>query len=785
MVSGRPPRPVVLLVVTAASLSTLLVTGTTAASYAATVPTSSTAATLATTGTGTPGPVAGDTKTVPYSATLSTSGQSLGGPGPLPAKTDVHHTWFDQSFSGSVGFDEVWESPSIDPCEYIPLVPSCSFSFGDYGAAFNASARGEIGMGDTLHGFQPGTVSVDYPVATQVTAPADGSFASGDTVAIHTTAPTVQSGAAITTTAPSLDSFSIEGKLGFHVSADGKVCVVSCWGGNIFSLDLPGSGETYDGSVLTLSADDLVMTQGMGLGRCFGAAEAAIFGAGTYPNDKDYCKDAYGANTGYVKLPSATIGADGGATTVSGTTLSGRGTDQFVVVPISAMSWLGKLVDLPTGFPNLSKSFDGGSVSYTTLDAVIAAVMTQTRDVSFSPSVQTTFDLGRSASYTVVDTAGNVVQRGTGSSVTFPLGQTLKVEVEGPMTVTPTLAMRDSTFSHHAWDDIAGSVRVKALSMHVNIGGCDCLGLFDGISADVGPVYDHTWDIGRGAIATEADSVWQLGGFDRPTLAPFTLSPVPLPVATYTQVDPVADVPLTDAVVAGFTDPDPAHADTPVAGLYGAVVAWGDGSTSTGTVQGTGRAITVRGDHLYADAGSYTVTVTLASKTVRSVAAVGRSRAVVSSPPLVYVAPFPSLHSVAGEPTEDGVRVASFGDPVPATVDRYAARVDWGDGTSDPARVVLAQPGVYDVLAPSHTYANDGTPQVVVHVATRGGGDWTSTPSMVTDPAPVASSPVTTPTAPTTPACTTCIRPTHVTTVVKSKAKPHHHRRHVRRHHHR
>jgi hypothetical protein len=81
------------------------------------------------------------------------------------------------------------------------------------------------------------------------------------------------------------------------------------------------------------------------------------------------------------------------------------------------------------------------------------------------------------------------------------------------------------------------------------------------------------------------------------TVVPLTLS------ASAVNFGATAGAPFTGAV-ATFTNPDPFGG----AASYTATIAWGDGSTSTGAITGTG-TLTVSGSHTYADPNSYSLTV--------------------------------------------------------------------------------------------------------------------------------------------------------------------------------
>ncbi|HEY0553643.1 MAG TPA: hypothetical protein VGG20_05215, partial [Thermoanaerobaculia bacterium] len=111
--------------------------------------------------------------------------------------------------------------------------------------------------------------------------------------------------------------------------------------------------------------------------------------------------------------------------------------------------------------------------------------------------------------------------------------------------------------------------------------------------------------------------------------------------ATVTEADVLAGTPVSFAAqtaipfngaVATFTDAN----TTNVASDFTAVIDWGDGHTSAGTVSGGGGTFTVSGTHTYAASGHFTVTVTLtddapgtATATVASSAAVTDSLATI------------------------------------------------------------------------------------------------------------------------------------------------------------
>jgi hypothetical protein len=138
-----------------------------------------------------------------------------------------------------------------------------------------------------------------------------------------------------------------------------------------------------------------------------------------------------------------------------------------------------------------------------------------------------------------------------------------------------------------------------------------------------------------------------------------------------------------------------------------ATIEWGDGTTSAGTVDGSGADRTVSGQHTYTYKGDYAVTVTLADRYGAGTIASATATATVA----------PRLAAVyAGPPLSpqrfDGV-VARFTDAAGETSpSAFAATIDWGDGTSS-AGTVAAGASAFTVSG-AHVY--DGTGRFTVSV---------------------------------------------------------------------
>ncbi|HXA33178.1 MAG TPA: hypothetical protein VNV87_13030, partial [Acidimicrobiales bacterium] len=162
--------------------------------------------------------------------------------------------------------------------------------------------------------------------------------------------------------------------------------------------------------------------------------------------------------------------------------------------------------------------------------------------------------------------------------------------------------------------------------------------------------------------------------------------------------------------VATFTAADP----TKPASDFTATIAWGDGTTTPGTIAGSSGSFTVTGTHAYADEGSFPLGVTV-TDTVSSVTG--------SASPTATVSELDNL--AAGSPiTFSATQGTSFSGPVATFTDSanptnvasdFTATIAWGDGTTSVGTISGAG-GTFTVSG-THTYTGSGTSGVTVTLA--------------------------------------------------------------------
>ncbi len=184
-------------------------------------------------------------------------------------------------------------------------------------------------------------------------------------------------------------------------------------------------------------------------------------------------------------------------------------------------------------------------------------------------------------------------------------------------------------------------------------------------------------------------------------LPPFSFTPDtdPLITASGTTLAANEDTGFT-STVATFDDSD----QTATASGFLATIAWGDSSSSPGTVSGpTGGPFTVTGSHTYAGPGTDVTTVYISRVGRAVVKATATSTVNVADAPLSAACATPATSQ-----TSFGAPVATFTDADPSgQASDHSATIAWGDGSSSTGVVRGPEGGPFAVNA-THAYAATG-----------------------------------------------------------------------------
>src|SRR5262249_46404585 len=128
------------------------------------------------------------------------------------------------------------------------------------------------------------------------------------------------------------------------------------------------------------------------------------------------------------------------------------------------------------------------------------------------------------------------------------------------------------------------------------------------------------------------------------------------------------------ATVATFSDANP----NGTAAEFSAAIAWGDGTTSAGTVTANATGgFAVDGTHTYANVRPYELTVTITSLHGASASAISSPAA--AEPPVTLTAV--DVVAVQAQVFTGPVAVFTALDPT-AVAEVFSVVLDWGDGTS-------------------------------------------------------------------------------------------------------
>lgn len=174
--------------------------------------------------------------------------------------------------------------------------------------------------------------------------------------------------------------------------------------------------------------------------------------------------------------------------------------------------------------------------------------------------------------------------------------------------------------------------------------------------------------------------------------------------------------------VATFTDPD----TSATAPDYAATIHWGDGSSSAGTITGSGGKFAVSGSHRYADEGSFGVAVTITDVDNPPNTATATSTATITDAALTAAGT-----SSVSPPQFSGV-IATLTDANGATSTSadFTATIDWGDGSTPSSGTVTGSGGSYSISG-SHAYSGTGNFTITVHIADDGGSTAAATSNVL------------------------------------------------------
>lgn len=162
----------------------------------------------------------------------------------------------------------------------------------------------------------------------------------------------------------------------------------------------------------------------------------------------------------------------------------------------------------------------------------------------------------------------------------------------------------------------------------------------------------------------------------------------------------------TPAALAGaaFTDPSCTATD-----VYAVLIDWGDGTAADSLAIGPGSSCAsgqpIAATHLYRQAGSFSVAITVSSRT-NGRGGIGSGNALIGGA-AIAAGTTAALTLSEGQPFSGPVAVFADANAAAHAAD-FAAAIEWGDGTPNSAGTVAASDGGFSV-AGSHVYTEQGS----------------------------------------------------------------------------
>jgi hypothetical protein len=205
----------------------------------------------------------------------------------------------------------------------------------------------------------------------------------------------------------------------------------------------------------------------------------------------------------------------------------------------------------------------------------------------------------------------------------------------------------------------------------------------------------------------------------------------------------VADAPLSAAAVNISATEDTAFSGSVATFTYGnlnaaatvftAVINWGDGTSSAGSISGSNGSFSVTGSHTYAAAGSFPVSVAINDGGGSTTGA--NDTAVVADAPLTATGAAVSATQAAGFSAT--VATFTYGNPnAPAAT--FSATINWGDGNTSAGSISASGHGVFSV-AGAHNYANEGSFPITVTITDTNGSTIVVESSVQVADAPISA----------------------------------------------
>ena len=350
----------------------------------------------------------------PFSATFTTANQSMWGPGTAPLNNfNRKMTVFDLGWA--VG-DTVGDIRNFD-----------TFVAGTvaFGGEIGAFSTGDFSSTIEFTDVGTGNVGVVYPVEVTLGLPDPNTFRDGETITIPSSF-LLRDGAALTTAAPR-GGIDVRLSAAIAAGAHSKVCIFGC---TSFPLLPAFSFGESNMQLFSLGVDP----DGQDFAQLFGLGRINL------PHELTFIESEISGLSGKFGLPKVHTAS---SVLADQRSLSAFGRDTFFNIKLDIDGFLS--LKIPLGFE--TPDFHGAKMKYETVDLSAVFRIFQDQSFTFTPRVYATLVFPQPVHFWEVDGGGNEIAEGMASTITFEVGNTLKLVypagLRTPMTIEPTFSIRN------------------------------------------------------------------------------------------------------------------------------------------------------------------------------------------------------------------------------------------------------------------------------------------------------------------------------------------------------
>lgn len=431
--------------------------------------------------------------------TFSTSDQSIWGPGAGSTSTNSFAIVPLQSWAGSASGGSVDSACLFGLCTY-------------WGAQGSASANANFGVQGYTE-ISNGAAYVTYPMLASIQVqPRNGNYINVDTSWATSNAPNNTSGTTCYTTSnpstgPSMCAYGMEGQfwaawtMNFGFNVQGQLCVGGCVSG--------GFGAQMGFTNASLIPQNVISTSTKVIP--LGAILNTIFDCGTINQEDPELPPPCPAQTfqgtaGFPAVNSFNVSTSSIGANANQQQVTASGNQTFLTLSINAAALLCHYSGCPvplTGQIGTSPF----SISGTLLFLGPQFSLTENQSLQFTPEPNVTLSLGQSFPYTVLDSSGNTVSTGSRETVTFPVGDTLRLYApqQGSSPHVTEIYQMNNQFTVNS--NLQAALGLEGYLLELGLG-----------PITLGPVYTFsngvTNSIKFPLIPFTPSGTWQLGGFN-------------------------------------------------------------------------------------------------------------------------------------------------------------------------------------------------------------------------------------------------------------------------------